>query len=152
MDADEKAEGPVGTTAEPGRKDAQAVVAMDLAKGQAIQELGWDADADESLREAIMEAIDGDLVDEVLEAVDAVLLWWRKEDGDLVDGLFDALRDLSQTGCVWLLTPKVGRTGYVDPADIAEGAITAGLTLANSVKVSPDWHVQKVVRPKAGRR
>ena len=35
---------------------------------------------------------------------------------------------------------------------LAEGAITAGLALANSVKVSRDWHVQKVVRPKAGRR
>ena len=152
MDADEKAEDRVGTTAEPGRKNVRAVVGMELARGQVIQELGWDSDADESLREAIMEAIDGDLVDEVVEAVDAVLLWWREEDGDLVDGLFDALRDLSQAGCVWLLTPKVGRSGYVDPADIAEGAITAGLALANSVKVSRDWHVQKVVRPKAGRR
>ena len=86
MDADEKAEERVGTTAEPGRKDVRAVVGMELARGQVIQELGWDSDADESLREAIMEAIDGDLVDEVVEAVDAVLLWWREEDGDLVDG------------------------------------------------------------------
>ena len=39
-----------------------------------------------------------------------------------------------------------------DPADVAEGAITAGLATANSVKVSKDWHVQKIVRPKAGRR
>jgi len=125
---------------------------MDLTAGQAIQELGWDPDVDESLREEIMDAIDGDLVDEALEAVDAVLLWWRDDDGDLVDGLVDALRDLSDVGFIWLLTPKVGRPGYVDPADIAEGAITAGLALANNVKVSRDWHVQKVVRPKASRR
>jgi len=125
---------------------------MDLAAGMAIQELGWDADVDESLREEIMDAIDGELVYEALEAVDSVLLWWRDEDGDLVDGLVDALPDLSDAGHIWLLTPKVGRPGYVDPADIAEGAITAGLALANSVKVSRDWHVQKVVRPKASRR
>lgn len=142
----------MGTTAGPGKQHARAVVAMDLAAGQAVQELGWDADADESLREEVMDAIDGDLVDEALEAVDAVLLWWRDEDGDLVDALVDALRDLSVAGHIWLLTPKVGRPGYVDPADIAEGAITAGLALANSVKVSRDWHVQKVVRPKASRR
>jgi len=142
----------VGTTAGPGKQHARAVVAMDLTAGQAIQELGWDPDVDESLREEIMDAIDGDLVDEALEAVDAVLLWWRDDDGDLVDGLVDALRDLSDVGFIWLLTPKVGRPGYVDPADIAEGAITAGLALANNVKVSRDWHVQKVVRPKASRR
>jgi len=142
----------VGTTAGPGKQHARAVVAMDLAAGMAIQELGWDADVDESLREEIMDAIDGELVYEALEAVDSVLLWWRDEDGDLVDGLVDALPDLSDAGHIWLLTPKVGRPGYVDPADIAEGAITAGLALANSVKVSRDWHVQKVVRPKASRR
>lgn len=142
----------MGTTAGPGKKDARAVVAMGLRPGQAIQELGWDSDADQGLRDEIMEAVDGDLIDEALEAVDAVLLWWRHDDGDLVDGLVDALRDLSASGCVWLLTPKVGRNGYVDPADISEGVITAGLALANTVKVSRDWQAQKVVRPKAGRK
>lgn len=142
----------MGTTAGPGKKDARAVVAMGFRPGQAIQELGWDSDADQGLRDEIMEAIDGDLIDEALEAVDAVLLWWRHDDGDLVDGLVDALRDLSASGCVWLLTPKVGRNGYVDPADISEGVITAGLALANTVKVSRDWQAQKVVRPKAGRK
>ena len=141
----------MGTTG-PGKQDAQAVVAMGFAHGQVVQELGWDSDVDATLREQIMDALDADLVDEADQAVDAVLLWWRDEDGDLVDGLVDALRDLSKTGCIWLLTPKVGRPGYVDPADIAEGAITAGLALANTVKVSADWHAQKVVRPKVGRK
>lgn len=142
----------MGTTAGPGKQDTRAIVAMELRTGLAIQELGWDSDVDESLRDAIMDAVDGDLVEDALEAVDAVLLWWRDEDGDLVDGLVDSLRDLSDTGHIWLMTPKVGRPGYVDPADIAEGAITAGLALANVVKVSKDWHAQKVVRPKASRK
>ena len=59
--------------------------------------------------------------------VDAVLLWWRDEDGDLVDGLVDALTDLVGGGAIWLLTPKVGRPNAVDPADIAEAAPIAGL-------------------------
>ncbi len=142
----------MGTTAGPGKHDTQAAVAMSLQPGQAVQELGWDSDVDEHLREKIMDGIDADLIDEAVEAVDAVLLWWREEDGDLVDGLVDALRDLGESGHIWLATPKVGRDGYVDPADIAEGAVTAGLALANTVKVSNDWHVQKIVRPKAGRR
>ncbi|WP_300080432.1 DUF3052 domain-containing protein [Propioniciclava sp.] len=135
---------------DPGHPSRAA--ALGLSPGQAVQELGWDDDVDEGLRDGIMDAIDGDLVDEALEAVDAVVLWWREEDGDVADGLVDALHDLAGTGHIWLLTPKVGRTGYVDPADIAEGVSTAGLTLANPVNVSADWQAQKVVRPRAGRR
>jgi hypothetical protein len=142
----------VGTTAGLGAKHARGVVAMGLETGQVVQELGWDEDVDDALRNEIMDTIDSELVYEPLEAVDTVLLWWRDGDGDLVDGLVDALRDLAGTGCLWLLTPKVGRPGYVDPADIPEAAITAGLALANTAKVSKDWQAQKVVRPKAGRR
>ena len=50
------------------------------------------------------------------------------------------------------MTPRVGRGGFVDPADIAEGTLTAGLTLANPATVSRDWQAQKVVRPRVGRR
>ena len=118
----------------------------------AVQELGWDEDVDEALREAIMDAVDGDLLYEATEAVDVVLLWWRERDGDIVDGLVDALTDLANTGFLWLLTPKVGRDGYVDPTDVAEGALTAGLSLTNPATVSANWQAQKLVRPKAGRR
>ena len=128
------------------------VVALGLTTGEVVQELGWDADVDEQLRDAVMDAIDGDLVEDTLEAVDAVLVWWREEDGDVGDGLMDALRDLSSSGRIWLLTPKIGRTGYVDPADIAEAAAVAGLVLANPATVSRDWHAQKIVRPRVGRR
>ena len=128
------------------------VVALGLAAGEVVQELGWDTDVDDELREAVMDAVDGDLVDETLEAVDVVLLWWRDEDGDVGDGLMDALRDLSGSGRIWLLTPKIGRPGYVDPADTAEAAAVAGLVLANPATVSRDWHAQKIVRPRAARR
>lgn len=142
----------MGTTAGPGEKSSQGVVAMGLSDGQFVQELGWDSDADEELRSEIMDAIDADMVEDPLDAVDTVLLWWREDDGDVADGLVDALRDLSESGHIWLLTPRVGRDGYVDPADIAEGAVTAGLVLANNVQVSDDWLVQKVARPRGGRR
>ncbi len=142
----------MGTAAGAGQRDSRAVDAMALTVGQAVQELGWDADVDEALREHVMDAIDADLVEDPLEAVDAVLLWWREEDGDVADGLVDARRDLSASGCIWLLTPKLGRPGYVDPADIAEGTLAAGLALANTASVSPDWQAQKVVRPRSGRR
>lgn len=140
----------MSTTAGPG-KASSTVAALGLGAGQAVQELGWDADVDEALRDAIMEAIDGDLVYDAVEAVDVVLLWWRDSDGDVVDGLVDALTDLAPNGYLWLLTPKVGRAGYVDPTDLAEGALTAGLALANPVRVAR-LAGPKLVRPKGSRR
>jgi hypothetical protein len=117
-----------------------------------VQELGWDTDADDDVRAMIEDAIDGELVEEAMEAVDVVLLWWRDEDGDLVDSLVDSLTDLTDSGYIWLMTPKVGRDGYVDAADLAEAAVTAGLALTNSVAVSPNWTATKLVRPRGARR
>ena len=71
--------------------------------------------------------IDGELVDDRYgDVVDAVILWWREDDGDLVDGLVDSLTDLADGGAIWLMTPKVGRPDYVDASDISEAAPTAG--------------------------
>lgn len=125
---------------------------LGLRPGLVVQELGWDSDVDEDFRTAVMDAVDGDLVEETDDAVDVVVLWWRSEDGDVVDGLFDALRDLSSTGCLWLLTPKVGRAGHVAQADLQEGAVTAGLALTTSPTVSKTWACHKLVRPKGTTR
>ena len=94
-----------------------------------VQELGWDDDVDDDLRAAIEDTIDADMVDgDYGNVVDAVLLWWRDDDGDLVDALVDSLTDLVGGGAIWLLTPKVGRPSAVDAADIAEAAPIAGLS------------------------
>jgi hypothetical protein len=42
-------------------------------------------------------------------------------------------------GTVWLLTPKAGRDGHVQPADIADAAITAGLSQTISISAAADW-------------
>jgi hypothetical protein len=125
---------------------------LGLSEGLLVQEIGWDADADDDVRMMIEDAIDGELVEEAMEAVDVVLLWWRDDDGDLVDALVDALTDLTDAGYIWLMTPKVGRDGYVDAADLAEAAVTAGLALTNSAGVSPNWTATKLVRPRGARR
>ena len=125
---------------------------LGLSRGLIVQELGWDEDVDDDVRLMIEDAIDGELVEEAMEAVDLVLLWWRDGDGDLVDSLVDALTDLTGPGYIWLMTPKVGRSGYVDAADLAEAAVTAGLALTNSLPVSSDWTATKLVRPRGTRR
>ena len=122
---------------------------LGLTPGMVVQELGWDSDTDDDLRVAIEDAIDADMVDgDHGNVVDCVLLWWRDEDGDLVDGLVDALTDLVGGGAIWLLTPKVGRPNAVDPTDIAEAAPIAGLSQTTTAAVSKDWAATRLVTPK----
>jgi hypothetical protein len=142
----------VATAGRDAGNGTTGVAQLGLNKGLVIEELGWDDDVDEDLRDAIMDAIDGDLLEESDEAVDGVLQWWRLDDGDVVDCLVDALTDLADTGFIWLLTPKLGRPGYVPQADVAEGAVTAGLSLTSTAMVSKDWVAHKLVRPKGPRR
>ena len=125
---------------------------LGLQSGQIVQEIGWDEDVDDDVRVMIEDIIDGELVEEAVEAVDLVLYWWRDEDGDLADSLINALTDLSSAGYIWLMTPKVGRDGYVDAADLAEAVVTAGLAQTTTASVSPDWSATKLVRPRNTRR
>lgn len=118
-----------------------------------VQELGWDEDVDDALRVGIEDHIGADMVDgDVNDVVDGVVLWWRDDDGDLVDALVDSLTDLAEGGTIWLLTPKVGRAGYVDPSDIAEAAPVAGLSTTTTQNASGDWSATKLVPPKSDRR
>lgn len=125
---------------------------LGLSTSMVVQELGWDEDVDQDLRDEIMDIIDDDMVEDAVEAVDVVLLWWRDEDGDVVDGLVDALPDLADHGYIWLLTPKVGRPGFIDPATVQEGVTIAGLSLTKTANVAPDWVATKVVRPRGSRK
>ena len=79
------------------------------------------------------------------------LLWWRDGDGDLFDALTNAMRSLAEGGQIWLLTPKAGREGHVEPSDIGEDAITAGLSQTSTISAAPDWSGTRLVPPK-GRR
>jgi hypothetical protein len=125
---------------------------LGLESGWVVQELGYDEDCDDALRDAIQETTGEEFVGEDTDdVVDVVLLWFRDGDGDLVDALFDVLTDLKAGGVVWLLTPKVGRDGYVDASDIAEAAPTAGLATTSSLTVTDDWSATKLVMPKSPR-
>lgn len=114
-----------------------------------IQELGWDEDVDEALRSDIETRTGNALVDgDIGDVVDGVVLWWRDGDGDLVDGLVDCLQDIAEGGGIWLLTPKVGRTGYVENADISEAAPVAGLSTTSTFSASADWAATRLSTPK----
>lgn len=115
-----------------------------------VQEIGWDEDVDDALRVAIEEHIGGELFDEdVDEVIDVVLLWWREGDGDLGDALIDARGPLSEHGAIWVLTPKTGLNGHVEPSEIAEAVPTVGLAQTANISVGPDWAGTKLVPPKS---
>jgi Protein of unknown function (DUF3052) len=139
-------------SATAGAADAGPAGRFGLQPGMVVQELGWDEDVDTALRAGIESVTGTTLVDDNHgDVVDAVVLWWRADDGDLVDGLVDALTDLGEGGAIWLLTPKVGRPRYVDPSDVSESAPTAGLSTTTSLAAGPDWVATKLVSPKAAR-
>ncbi|MCU0279231.1 MAG: DUF3052 domain-containing protein [Candidatus Nanopelagicales bacterium] len=126
---------------------------LGLSPGQVVMEIGFDDDCDDTVRGAVETAIGQELLDEDSdEIVEAVLLWWRDDDGDLVDGLMDALGPLADNGFIWLLTPKPGRDGHLDPADISEAAPTAGLQPTRTISASANWQGTKLVTPKGARR
>ena len=139
-------------SATAGAGDLGPAARFGFQSGMVVQELGWDNDVDDSLRSGIEAVLGAELVDdEYGDVVDAVLLWWRNDDGDLVDGLVDALTDLADGGMIWLLTPKIGRPQHVDPSDISESAPTAGLATTTSLSAGDDWSATKLVSPKAAR-
>jgi len=125
--------------------DESAVDQLNFKDGDYVQEFGYDDDVDAQLRDQIEATIGSELFDdEAQEVVDAVILWWRNGDGDLVDELVDVQTTLDEGGVVWLLTPKAGREGHVSPADVQDAAPTAGLHVTTTARVSADWSVTRL--------
>ena len=126
---------------------------MGLAKDDLVLEVGHDSDCDSTLRDQIM-SITGTtfLEGSTSEVVDAVIIWWRDGDGDLVDELMDALTYLLENGAIWVMTPKAGRAGHVEPSDIQDAAPIAGLSVTSTIALAKDWTATRLVARKAGKR
>jgi hypothetical protein len=126
---------------------------MGFAAGELILEVGYGPDCDDVLRSEISKITGTQLIDgQTTEVVDAVLLWWREGDGDLVDELMDALTYLTETGPIWVLTPKLGRDGHVDSSEIQDAAPIAGLSQTSTLALAKDWTGTRLVARKAGKR
>ncbi len=126
---------------------------MNFDVGDLILEVGYGDGCDESLRSHVA-ATTGTTFRSSgsREVVDAVILWWRDGDGDLVDELMDALAYLSEHGPIWVLTPKVGRAGRVEPSEIQISAQTAGLSQTSTISIAPDWSATRLVARKTSKR
>ena len=125
---------------------------LGIEPAMVVMEVGYDEDVDEDLRDLLLERV-GEFVDEDTdEVVDCVLMWWRDGDGDLVDTLIQVLSPLADNGVVWLLTPKAGRDGHVEPSEITESAPTAGLQQTSPLSVGKDWAGARLVAPRAAQK
>jgi hypothetical protein len=126
---------------------------MGFAAGELILEVGYGPDCDDVLRSEISKITGTELIEgQTTEVVDAVILWWREGDGDLVDELMDALTYLTETGPIWVLTPKLGRDGHVDSSEIQDAAPIAGLSQTSTLALAKDWAGTRLVARKAGKR
>jgi hypothetical protein len=128
---------------------------MGFAKGEQILEIGYAADCDDSLRAKIKGVTDTEFIQiDPTEVIDGVIIWWRDGDGDgdLIDELMDALTFLSETGPIWVMTPKMGRPNYVEASEIQDAAPIAGLSVTSTIAVATDWTATRLVARKAGKR
>lgn len=126
---------------------------MGFAAGELILEVGYGSDCDDVLRSEIVAITGTQLLEgETTEVVDAVIVWWRDGDGDLVDELMDALTYLTETGPIWVLTPKLGRDGHVESSDIQDAAPIAGLSQTSTIALAQDWAGTRLVARKVGKR
>ena len=126
---------------------------MGFEPGELLLEIGGGSDCDQSLRAALAATTGTALIeDETNEVVDGVIIWWRDGDGELEDELVDALTYLSESGSIWVLTPKAGRPGHVEPSDIQDAAPNVGLSQTSTISVAPDWSATRLVARKTAKR
>ncbi len=112
-----------------------AVDKLGFAHDQIVQEYNWDDDVDEALRAAIEDVVGAELEDEdYTGVVDAVIMWWRDDDGDLTDALVDTLGTLAEGSSIVLLTPRPGRDGEVDPSEVGDDRRAAHLGLGHVLR------------------
>ena len=140
----------------PAPTGASPASRLGVKPGSLVQSLGEDDVADlgvdvELLDDVVAVCGEGLVPEDSDDVVDVVLLWWSESDdtaGDadaLVDALVDARRNLSDTGVVWLLTPKTGREGHVEASDIQEAVPTAGLSVTSTISAASAWTGSRLV-------
>src|SRR3954466_11175072 len=78
--------GGINVSATAGQAQGERGLAerLGLKPGQVVQEIGWDEEVADEVRDSIEDLTGNELLDEEADdVVDVVLLWWREGDGDL---------------------------------------------------------------------
>ncbi|MCU0300544.1 MAG: DUF3052 domain-containing protein [Candidatus Nanopelagicales bacterium] len=137
----------MGGTADRAEEASALAKRLGIDQGSTVQEIGYDTDTDDLVADAVVAGSGEEPVDEDYDGVvDMVVLWWRDDDGDLADALVDAKAPIADSGVIWLFTPKFGRPGALEPADVADAASTSGLRRTTSVTLSAWQGIRMVSR------
>ena len=127
-----------------GKTIGDRLPSLGFTEGALVQEFGYDEDVDFDLRDAIEELTGSELEDEDYRGVaDAVLAWWRSDDGD-VDDLTDYLVDCAQSlengsGMILCVVPSSASDYHVSTTDVSEAARAAGQSATTTFAVSSEW-------------
>lgn len=126
--------------------DETMIARFGLKKEHIIQEFGFDDDVDQDLRVGIEAVTEEPIVFEDYGAVtDGALVWFREGDEDLADLLMDAQALLDDGASMWVLTPKKGINGHVEPRVVGESASLAGLHATSTFVVGESWSCTQLV-------
>ncbi len=143
---DEGSAATVATQEDATTADSSLAGRLGIERGHVIQEFGYDDDVDQALRDAIESAAGESLVDEDYgDVTDGVIVWFRDGDDDLADLLMDVQSLLDDGRPVWLLTPKAGSAGAVEPRDMEEASSIAGLHATSTFVVGTGWWATQLV-------
>ncbi|MFD8705367.1 DUF3052 family protein [Kitasatospora sp. NPDC059648] len=120
---------------------AERALRLGFEHGMVVREVGYDDDIDQGLHDSVDVIASQDLLDLDWDGLaDAVIFWFRDEDDDdLASMLGYALDLLGERGMIWLLTPKAGRTGHVQPGVIETAARARGLSRSWTTGVAEHW-------------
>ncbi|WP_084626780.1 DUF3052 domain-containing protein [Demequina aurantiaca] len=136
----------VATQEDPTSVDETMIARFGLDKGHIIQEFGYDDDVEKELRVGIEDATGEAIVFEDFgDVTDGALVWFRDGDEDLADLLMDAQALLDDGASMWVLTPKKGVAGHVEPRIVGESASLAGLHATSTFVVGDSWSCTQLV-------
>ncbi|MET8631064.1 DUF3052 domain-containing protein [Kitasatospora sp. NPDC004669] len=121
---------------------AERALRLGFEHGMVVREVGYDDRIDQGLHDSVDVIAGQALLDLDWDGLaDAVLLWFRDEDDeDLADTLDYALDLLGERGIIWLLTPKAGRAGHVEPGVVEIAVRAKGLSSTETMSVADDWN------------
>ncbi|MER7754889.1 DUF3052 family protein [Kitasatospora sp. NPDC097643] len=126
-----------------GDERADRATRLGFEPGMVVREIGYGPDIDHDLHDSVNTVSCLDLFDMDFEGLaDAILLWFRAEDDDLADTLAYALDELGlgERGLLWLLTPKPGRAGDVEPSAVETATRARGLSRTETISVAEHWN------------
>ena len=118
---------------------------LGIESGDIVLEAGWDSDVDRLLSSNIAELSGRPTVDEDHDGVAEVVVLWFREGDDLLEVALAVLAPVFDHA-FWLFTPRVGREGWVDPADIFDAAAVAELTVELHTLTLPEWSGTRLYR------